>query len=160
MSLAVSTQLATSLTFSIERWPEFWRDCQHILPIHWKEMALNQDTIALDVDADRFKVIDDQGLLHILTARADGWMVGYYIAIVMPHLHYKNSGNMAFTDMYYLLKPFRNGNGVKLFAEAERTLRERGVTKAYISCKVHSDHTELFEKLGWTMSDKSFVKVL
>ena len=123
-------------------------------------MALNQDTIALDVDADRFKVIDDQGLLHILTARVDGLMVGYYIAIVMPHLHYKSSGNMAFTDMFFVLPQFRKGHGLKLFTEAERTLRERGVKKAYLSCKVHSDHSELFEKLGWTLSDKSFVKVL
>jgi len=159
MSTAVLTPLATSLTFCIERWPEFWRDCQHILPVHWKELALNQDQIALDVDAERFKVIDDQGLLHILTARAEGRMVGYYIAIVMPHLHYKSAGNMAFTDMFFMLPAFRKGHGLKLFTEAERTLRERGVKKAYLSCKVHADLTELFERLGWTMSDKAFVKV-
>lgn len=124
-------------------------------------MALNQDTIALDVDADRFKVIDDQGLLHILTARFNGWMVGYYIAIVMPHLHYKSAGIMAFTDMFYILPQYRNGgNGVKLFTEAERTLRDRGVKKAYISTKVHQDHTEIFERLGWKLSDKSFIKML
>ncbi len=149
------------LSFQVERWAEFWRDCQELLPIHWNELALDKDTIALGVDDKRFATIDEQGLLHILTVRSRGEMVGYYLAIVMPHLHYKDAGLMAFTDMYFLHPDYRKGlNGITFLKEAERTLKERGVVKMYISHKVHLDHTKLFDRLGWKMSDKAFTKLL
>jgi hypothetical protein len=34
------------------------------------------------------------------------------------------------------------------------------VTKAYLSCKVHKDMTELFEALGWHKTDFCFAKML
>lgn len=147
------------LSFKREKWGPFFRDAQSIMPLHWKEMALDQATIPLAVDGQRFQVIDDQDLLHIITARDGERLVGYFVAIVMPHLHYKDSGLMAFTDMYFILQEYRGGGaGVKLFFAVEQTLRERGVKKAYLSCKVHQDHSVLFEAMGWRLTDKSFTK--
>lgn len=149
------------ILFTTETFEDFWRDAQHIFPVHWKELALDQDKIELGIDADRFSTIGKQGMLHIVTARDDDFMFGYYVAIVMPHLHYKDSGVMAFTDMYYILPEYRKGGcGAKFLIEVERTLRERGVVKAYISSKLHQDHSALFEALGWRPSDISFVKCL
>lgn len=103
----------------------------------------------------------DKGMLHVLGVWDNDRMVGYYIAFLMPHPHYASSGVMAITDVYYLLPEYRRGEwGIALFTEAERTLREKGVVKAYISCKVHQDHTKLFELLGWRKSDYSFIKLL
>lgn len=105
--------------------------------------------------------MEAKGILHILTVRDDGKMVGYYLAFVFPHVHYYSSGLMAFCDVYYLRPKYRRGStGAVLFAEAERTLKEKGVVKAYLSCKVHQDHTELFEALGWRKSDFCFCKLL
>lgn len=148
-------------TFHVEKWATFHRDAHPLFDMHWKELALDQAKIPLGLDSARFQVLCDQGLLHIVTARKAGVVIGYFVAIVMPHLHYKDAGLMAFTDMYFIRPGCRKGGcGVKLFTEAERTLRERGVVKAYLSTKVHQDHTQLFEKLGWRLSDKSFCKVL
>ena len=44
---------------------------------HWKELALNQDTIKLDPDWDKFYALDVQGILRILTVRVEGRLVGY-----------------------------------------------------------------------------------
>ena len=105
--------------------------------------------------------MDAKGILHILTLRDDGKLVGYYLAFVFPHVHYASSGLMSFTDVYYLRPEYRRGGiGAALLAEAERTLRDRGVTKAYLSCKVHQDHSELFQMLGWRKTDYCFAKML
>ena len=106
--------------------------------------------------------MEKSGILHIVTIRSTGRLVGYYIAFVLPHhVHYSKAGIMAFTDIYYILREFRTGGtGTKLFIEAERTLRNRGVVKAYLSCKVHDDHTALFEGLGWKKTDYAFTKML
>lgn len=127
----------------------------------WEEIALDKDHISLSVDVDRYSQMQALGTLHILGARDDGKLVGYYIAFLFPHPHYKDAGAMAMTDVYYLLPQYRRGGyGVTLLVEAERSLREKGITKAYISCKVQHDHTELFEHLGWTKSDFCFIKLL
>jgi hypothetical protein len=53
----------------------------------------------------------------------------------------------------------KGGGGVRLFIEAERSLREKGVVKTYLSTKVHKDNTAIFERLGWRLTDKVFTKL-
>jgi GNAT superfamily N-acetyltransferase len=105
--------------------------------------------------------MESKGQLHLLAARDEGRLVGYYLGIIVSHPHYASSGLMSFTDVYFLCPEYRRGEyGVALFAEAERTLRERGVYKAYLSCKIHKDLSPLFELLGWRKTDYTFCKVL
>ena len=149
------------MKFQVENWKTLWNEGRDLFYAHWQELGLNKDVITLDVDNERYIDMDKSGILHVLTARESGKLVGYYVAFVLPHGHYKNSGLMAFTDFYYIVNEFRvGGAGAKLFIEAERTLRERGVVKAYLSCKVHQDHSPLFEGLGWNKSDYAFTKML
>lgn len=127
---------------------------------HHGELALDQDKIELALDLDRYEAMRAAGILHVVTMR-DAWqLVGYFVAFLLPHVHYKNAGLMAFTDIYYVMPEYRRSGGAQLFIQAEKTMKERGVTKAYLSCKVHQDHSALFEHLGWTFTDKSFTKYL
>lgn len=147
-------------SFQVERWATFYADGKEIFPEHWRSLALNQDEIPIDIDEAHYAKLDELGILLIVTARVEGRLVGYYLSFLMPHFHYKSSGPMGMTDMYYVLPEFRNGTGMRLFAAWEQELKKRGVKKAITSCKVHEDHSELFEMLGWTHSDNTFVKVL
>lgn len=147
-------------TFQVEKIATFVPDAHLLFPLHYKELALDQDQIKFGFDAGRYLQFEQEGKLHIVTVRSDGRLVGYFIAVIVPHLHYKDAGLMAQTDMYYLLPEFRNGTGVKMLIEVERTLRQKGVTKFFISCKVHQDHSELFEKMGFAKTDVVFAKLL
>jgi hypothetical protein len=147
-------------TLQLESWGEFYPDAKFLFPLHWKELALNHAHIELDCDVEGYSNLEKLGRLLILSARSDGKLVGYITCFLMHHLHYKSSGLMALTDMYFVLPEFRHGTGVCLFLEWERILRERKVIQAITSCKVHQDHSKLFSKLGWTHSDNTFVKVL
>lgn len=150
----------TAITFQIERWSDFYPDSKALFPAHWKELALNQDEVPLDIDVEGYERLEQLGILMILTARADGELIGYVLSFLMPHLHYKSSGPMCVTDMYYVAPEFRHGVGAIMFQAWERELKKRGIKKAVTSCKVHQDHSPLFFKLGWTHSDHTFVKVL
>lgn len=149
------------LTFQLETWREFFQEAKPLMQLHWEEIALDKKSIKLSLDEEKYQTMSDSGILHVLGVRFDDVLVGYYIAFLLPHVHYKEAGLMAFTDIYFLLPECRKANnGALLFIEAEKSLKAKGVTKAYLSTKVHKDNSILFEKLGWTLSDKSFTKIL
>lgn len=141
-------------------------------PLHFEDLSLDRAQIPLDVDEARYKWIESQGGLHLCTIRADSKLVGYFILTLIPHLHYKSAGLMAYTDVYYILPEFRKGGaGVRLIKFVERTLKLRRVShpvygedlrvvKMYLSCKLKQDHTEVFEALGFRATDKVFTKLL
>jgi len=143
-----------------ERWENCVDEMRPIWRHHWNELGLDRGVIKQDMDEERYKNMQSSGVLHIITVRADGKLVGYCICFVVPHMHYKSAGEMALADMYYILPAYRvGGAGVKMFKEVERTLRNRGVTRGHMSCKVHQDHQALFERLGWEFTDKTFSKL-
>jgi GNAT superfamily N-acetyltransferase len=149
------------ITFQVEKWAEFEKEGSLIFRRHWEDLALDHDKIDLGVDNQKYQQMDDLGILHILTARKDGRLIGYFLAFLMVHPHYSNAGLMAIADVYYLLPEARSGGtGARLFAEVEKTLKARGVVKAYLSCKLHQDHSKLFTRLGWKPTDLTFTKYL
>lgn len=156
----MSIACKTAVSFAVENWAALWSDGQALFPKHWRELATDQNRIELALDEDTYTKLDAIGNLHVLTVRSDGKLVGYYLAFLMVHPHYKTAGLMAMTDIYYLLPEFRGVAGVQLFIEVARTLKERGVKKAYLSCKLHQDHSRLFNALGWESTDVTFTKYL
>lgn len=124
-------------------------------------MALDKDKFSYDLITERYAEAEKQGILFIATARKDGRLIGYYVAAVLPHLHYRAAGPMAHVDMYFLLRKERKGGtGARLLMFVEEQLKAMGITKIYMSCKAHADHSLLFESLGFKLSDYMFTKVL
>ena len=120
---------------------------------------MDQERIPLAIDVAKYEQMDATGMLHIVTGRDGGQLIGYFMAFVFPHLHYCKSGLMSFVDVYYMRPMYRTGGlGLSLFLTAESTLKARGVTKMYGSCKAHQDHTKLFTAMGWKLTDLCFTK--
>lgn len=149
------------LTFQQEKWRDQKRE--EIDPIfrqHWEEIALNRDVVPLDVDYERYSIAENAGRVHIVTVRDDGRLVGYYCALLDTHFHYKGT-MMAFTDVYFLLPAYRRADtAFRLFCMAEKTLKERGITKLIAATKLHQDKGRLFAAMGWTEVERVFTKVL
>ena len=138
-------------------WPEADKE---IFRAHWRDLAIDK-VIPWDMNHDVYLQLEAGGLLHVVAARSEGRLVGYHIGILGPHLHYKSAGTMCYEDIYYILPEFRTGGlGAKLFMFTEDNLREIGVTKWFLACKVHQDHSELFKGLGFRLQDYGFSKLL
>jgi Acetyltransferase (GNAT) family len=144
----------------VEAWSDCVEEMETLFPLHWKELAVFQDKIPLKCDRERYAALEKANALLLITARVEGKLVGYFVGFLFPHPHYFGSGLWGMTDMYFVLPEHRRGTGLKLFIAFEAALRERGVTQAVTSCKVHEDHTEFLEKLGWKWTDKTFQKHL
>ena len=150
------------ITFQKETWDELSRDAsEKIFPEHWRALALDQAEIPLTVDDALYSSCDKKGVLHVVTAREDGSLIGYIIIWVMPHPHYKEFGLQASTDAFFVVPKYRRGGtGARMLMFAEASLKERDVKKVSISVKIHEDHSDVMEALGWKPTDKVFAKLL
>jgi len=148
--------------FHVENFETWYQDAKWLLEAHYEELSLDKDRVKMCLHCQRYLDMERLGMLHIVTMRlGDGKVAGYYIAMILPHMHYKDSGDMAYTDMYFIHPDYRvGGAGMKMLVFVEESLRRRGVLKAYITTKLKQDHTTLLEGLGWKATDKVFTKFL
>jgi GNAT superfamily N-acetyltransferase len=148
------------ITFAVEDWFSVKDEMSHLWIDHWQEVAVNKDAIQLDPDFDTYATFANSGMLHIVVARKEGEIVGYHFSVVRPHLHYRRSLS-AFTDIYYIAPAHRTGRTpLRLFQFVEQTLKSRGVQKMFTGTKLSLDAGPLFEHMGWTETERLFVKMI
>ncbi len=120
-----------------------------ILPVHYAELALNQDKVPLSPQYDRYIVAEQRGELTFITLRKSGQMIGYFIGFVAPALHYSTCLTCQM-DIFYVHPEHRgDGAGFQLFKFVEQHLKKRGVQRMFVGSKMHKDASWLFEKLGY-----------
>ena len=156
------------LTFQVEDWQTLERDAAEIFKVHYDELALHKDAMPMGVDGSIYRELERLGRLLVVTARRDGALVGYYMAIFIPkHPHNKDAGPVSTTDFFYLLPAHRKGGaGAKLLIAALGELKKRGMTVASISIKYARELAtgkrtwKLIESLGGEATDIVFQFVL
>lgn len=148
------------LKYQVENWFDCKKEMEWLFPLHWKEVALNQDSIFLDIWFEEYDKLANANLLHIITVRDDNKIVGYYWAIIRPHLHYKKSLT-AFTDMFFLHPKYRKGfNGIKLFTFFEQSVKLKGVERIITSTKVKLDKGLIFKRLNYKKAEIVYTKLI
>lgn len=146
-------------TFQVESVENWASECMDLVRAHWQELGLDLD-LEIAPDFKKMKAMEDADMFHIITVREDGKMVGYLLAVVSVHLHYRNSPKMLIVDAYYVDPKYRTGIGVRMIKYTEHLALRLGCIKVYFSCKVHEDHSALFVALGYRLSDFAFTRRL
>ena len=150
----------SELAFQVEAWPAVAEEIKPLIAAHWSEMPFDV-SLPLEPDYALYRQLDVLARLHILTARADGELVGYFIAFLGRHPHYDiRVGSM---DIYYLAPKYRRGlNGLRLFEEYERTIRTRGARFLMATARLDREQNaaKLFERLGWQQARMLYSKRL
>lgn len=160
MSSSPTSMSSPSVTFQVESWASYYSDPEReaLWCEHYSELAVDKDEMPCGPDIHLFTSLDAIGALQILTARAAGRMIGYFLTVVRPHTHYC-SVLCGFEDSYFISKPFRRGlTGVKLIKENERLLRARGVKKLFVMTKTSKDLGMIYDRLGYHCSDYTYAK--
>ena len=147
-------------TYQVEPWSEFKKEAAALFVKHWQEVALNHETVPLDIAYDRYDALADAGALHILTVRKHSTLIGYHVAIVSGHLHYAGTLH-GITDVYWIAPEHRAGRtGLRMFQAVERELKALGVKKLFTATKLHLDQGALFEFLGYKPVERLYAKLL
>ena len=147
------------ITYQVERYMDAIPEIVPYYELHYAELASNKE-IELEPDYEMYEKMDALGLLHLVTARSDDELIGYYIAFVHGALHYRSSLT-AHTDIYYLRKDFRSGFvGINFFKFVEKSLKEKGVQRIYMMTKVDSDKSAIWKRLGYVEKEIVFTKMI
>ena len=146
------------ITFQVEDWADLIVEATPLWDLHYEEVGQNKTKMFLNPDIDKLNNFNNRGMLHIVTARNDGSLIGYHASILDTLIHYKHI-LAANGDLYWLHKDYRKGGtGIKLFKEVERTLKARGVQVMYDATKLYLDHGKLFEHLGYKAIERKYSK--
>lgn len=148
------------ITYQEEKFSDVIEELKPVLPLHYEELAMNKKYFTLDPDYNLYFLLEKNGTLNVVTARKDGEIVGYFWTFMRPHHHYKQNF-VAEVDIYYVHPDHRgNGVGYNLFKFHEETMKKYGVMQIANVCKMHQDHTPLFESLGYNQVERVFTKII
>ncbi len=137
------------ITAHVESFTERLDELRPLLPVHYAELALDQDKVPLDPQFDIYLQRDVRGEVLFVVLREAGELIGYFIGFVAPGLHYRTCLTCTM-DIFYVHPEHRGGNGGRiLFAAVEAELKRRGVQRWFVGSKVHMDASWLFEGLGF-----------
>lgn len=148
------------IVFAVETMRQCIEDVRQLCVGHWDEIALDHSCVPLDPDWEKYLTLSDVGIMHIVTARDAGQLVGYHFSVVTPHLHYMSTLH-AFTDIYYISPARRSGRtGLRLFQAVERELVKLGVRKWITATKLHLDNSRLLEHIGFRRTEHVYTKMI
>ena len=147
------------ITYQPEKISDVIPELKSIVGLHWSEIgAFDRDNVPLDVDWDKYVAMEEVGVVKMLTVRSDGCLIGYYIAFVTFHPHYKQT-LFADCDIMFLLPSYRKGFvGYKLIKKSEEYLFSLGVKINILSTKANKNLRKLTERLGYKPLDIKYYK--
>jgi len=138
------------ITVLLESFEERLPELLPLLPLHYEELALNQDKVPLSPQYGVYIERERRGELMFVVVRDAGELIGYFIGFVAPGLHYSTCLTLT-TDIFFIRQDHRgNSTGNKLFKAVEAEAKRRGVDRMFVGSKTHLDASFLFEKLGYT----------
>ena len=152
--------MSKNVAYAVETLDECLTEMKPLLEKHWEEIALHKDKIELSPDYDKYYQIEDNGCLHIVTARKGGLLIGYFISFVNHHPHYQEH-SFAVNDILFVDPAYRKSSvGGLMFKYAEDRLQEMGVSVVMIAMKTHSPFDELCLALGYNSVERVYSKYI
>ena len=148
------------ITAHVESFTANIAELQEVIPLHYKELALNQDKVPLAPQWDVYIAREKMGELLFVTLRSEGKLAGYFIGFIAPGLHYATCLT-CIGDIFYVHPDFRHqGGGKTLFEFTEKELRRRKVNRWFVGSKLHQDSSYLLKMMGLEPCELTFTKWL
>lgn len=149
------------ITFSIERFSDVYREMYPLLVEHYDEISQHKERgISLEPQADVYAAREAAGSLLMVIARDAGKIVGYFVAVIAPALHYQSCLTCSPDIFYVKAERRRDGTAADMFRFVEKELKRRGVKAWMVGSKYAHDVTKLFEYVGFEPFEVTYVKWL
>lgn len=123
MSASAMKKIRPQPVFGWEKLDDLLADgAEELVCRHWKEIALDQDAVPLDLDWPAMRRDEAAGTLKVFSARLDGEILGY-ITFKMYHPDRYRSTLYCNADVFYFTPHERGkGHGMAMFRAAKDAL--------------------------------------
>ena len=150
-------------SFTVERFSQVRQEAAALFHEQYALMDCDRDAIPLDPDYDELDAACAMGRLLFITCRCEGAMVGYYLAVIRPHILSRHSLT-SFQIGFYIVPAHRSGGkAVSMLALAIREVRSRGVQRMYGSANLEYQggrFGRLLELAGFRPIETAFSKIV
>jgi len=148
------------ILYHVERLATCREEAQPLLIKHYEEIALHQESIQLNINWPAYERMDEDGRLHICTARDGDKLVGYFANIIVPHLHYQDH-LFSHNDVIFVDPEYRKGfTAWRLIKFATEQLTIAGVSVMMINIKRHKPFDQLLKRLKFNETESIYSKRL
>lgn len=131
-----------------------------LFPQHYEELSLHKGRHELQPNYSHALQRDARGEVLLTTLRKDGLLIGYFVGVVAPGMHYQTCLTLTM-DMFFIDPAHRGGAGaLRLFRCVEREARRRGVNLWFAGSKLHKDVGRIFLALGMKPVEMYYAKWL
>lgn len=119
---------------------------------HWAE---SQPDIPLEVDWLKYISREASGILHVMTARDAGKLVGYFTMYVQANINHSGT-LMAASNSFFLTPEYRKGTGegLKFIRAAKKMARDLGAERLYIVTKAGSQASKVLAAMKNTLLEE------
>jgi GNAT superfamily N-acetyltransferase len=160
-----------SITYQVETFDQVVEDIKPMIQHHYEEIATDKHVKPLDPDWGKYQAMEEAGVLRIFTARdhvepvlevpeVPPVLVGYFISVVSPGLHYQQT-MMALNDIMYVAPGYRGSTvGYRLIKHAAEDLKNLGVHILTIHMKTDYPFRNLLIRLGFHLTEENWERVL
>lgn len=148
------------ITYNKEKMFDIMDELDPILEDHYQEVAMYKDKIKYAPDWERYKSLEDTGVLKMVTVRDNGVLVGYYLFIVVVGLHYSED-LYAINDIVLIKKEYRSSKvGLGLFKYVEDWAKDLGVSVMTVHMKTFLPFDSLCKGLDWDYAERLYTKCI
>jgi GNAT superfamily N-acetyltransferase len=148
------------INYQVELFKDIYEEMYPTLLEHCAEVHKFADTMPLSPDKEKYQVMQEAGVLQIVSVRDSGKLVGYSVDFVTENLHYKEH-LYASNDIIFIDPAYRHtGIAKELFEFVHEKLKERGVTATVVSMKSNKTFKALCEAVDMEPFEVSYIKDL
>lgn len=157
------------ITSHVESFTDRLEELKPLFVPHWRELALDQDTVPLEPMYEIYIAREAAGELLLVTLRERGEVIAYFIGFIAPGLHYRSCLTLTM-DIFWLHPNYRAEDSLSAIEETllarqlfDRVLleaRQRGIKRVFFGSKAHRDASSLFEQLGMIRTDVYYSRLI
>lgn len=148
------------LTAQVEPFTPNIPEWKMLIPGHWEKLALDRDKVPLAPQWHEYRRKEADGSLLFVALRDRGRMVGYWLAVIAPALHYETCLT-ATMDVWNVLPEYESGTASMILMRAvEREYRRRGVQRSFVGEKLHRPCGRLYRAFGYEPVETYYSKWL
>jgi L-amino acid N-acyltransferase YncA len=136
-----------------------WTDLVPLILSYWREAEVHRHYQGIDLRRDRYDEYERAGMLHCVTVRDDGRLVGYALGYISVSM--RSQVNTWGDDMFYLLPSYRGRTaGPRMLRLIEEYCRDHQVAEIVLNARADGDLPDILGRLDYTPVSVQYSKRL